>query len=103
MKRLLSLLFGKVGLVICGALMAIISWFLIPVFVNIVQGSNTFYKVLGWIFICPFAVGFYISSITSAISLIAKNTRTKSIQWWWLVLGAAILIFDVVILILNLV
>ena len=101
MKKLLSLLFGNIGLLISAVLMAVISWFLFPVFIQIVTGGHSLSNIIGWLLVCPFAIGFYLSSVSSSFGLIIRGAKTK--KWLWVVLGVLVLAFDIIILILNLV
>lgn len=99
MKKILSLLFGNAGLVISAIIMSVISWFAMPAFIDAVHGE-VLSKVLGWV-LCPFAIGFYLSAVSSGLTLLIRGIKNK--QWWWLTAGAIILIFDVILLILSLV
>lgn len=101
MKKLLSVLFGKIGLLICGVLMSVVSWFLFPIFIQILKGGHSLSSIIGWLFVCPFAVGFYLSAISSSLTLFAKGIKDK--QWWWIVLSIVVVLFDISILIVNLV
>lgn len=97
MKKFLELLFGKVGLLISAVIMAIASWFLFPLFVDFVTGANSLSKILGW-FICPFAIGFLLSSVFSSLSLLFKGIRDR--KWLWVVLGLIVFAFDVVVVVM---
>ncbi len=101
MKKLLTFMFGDLGLFISATIMTIASWFLFPIFVDIVRGGHALSSLLGYILVCPFVIGFFLSSIMSGISLITRGSIHKN----WVILGLGILVsaFDVVILILSLI
>lgn len=101
MKKILTFLFGNLGLLIMAVLMAVISWFMFPLFIQIVHGGHSLSNLIGWVIICPFAIGFLISAFTSALGLLIKGAKAK--QWFWIVPGALLLVFDILILILNLI
>lgn len=101
MKKILTILFGDLGLFVSATITIFVSWFLFPIFVEIVRGGHTLSSLLGYILVCPFAICFFLSSVMSGIALITKGLRHKN----WVLLGLGILVsaFDVVILILSLI
>ena len=101
MKKLLTLLFGNLGLVISAVLMSVISWFLMPICIEIIKGGHSLSNIIGWLFVCPFAIGFFLSAVFSSLGLIWKGARSK--KWLWLISGALVLVFDIVLLVVNLV
>lgn len=101
MKKFLTFLFGDLGLFVSATIMTVASWFLFPLFVDIVRGGHSLSNLIGYIFVCPFAILFFISSISSAITLITKGCRAKN--WLLVGLGTVVSIFDIVILIIGLV
>lgn len=101
MKKFLTFVFGDLGLFISATIMTVASWFLFPLFVEIVCGGHKLSNLLGYILVCPFAVGFFLSSLISAISLFSKGLKGKN--WILFGLGIVVFAFDVVILVLSLI
>lgn len=101
MKKLLTLILGNLGLLISATIMSIASWFLLPIGVEIAKGGHALSNLIGWIFICPIAFCFFLSTLSSSLTLIIKGVKTK--KWVWLILGVIIFIFDIAILIISLI
>lgn len=96
MKQIFTLILGDLGLFLVGAAAAIASWFLFPIFIAILR-SSIFLSTIGLIFVCPIAVGFYASSVLSAMTLILRGAKAK--KWWWLCLGLLLLAINIMIVI----
>lgn len=101
MKQLMTLLFGDLGLFLVSGASSIASWFLFPLFVSVLNATNVFSSIIGWLLVCPFALGFYISSLFSALSLIWRSAEKKS--WLWLCAGILLFAVDVVIVVKSLI
>ena len=101
MKKIFTVLFGDLGLFISATIMTIASWFLIPLFVEIVRGGHALSSLVGYILVCPFSIGFFLSSLMSATSLFVKGLKNKN--WILSGLGVVVFAFDIVIIVISLV
>ena len=100
MKKILTFLFGNLGILISAILMSVISWFLVLVFTDVLHSGQPFSVIVSWL-LGIITAGFYLSAVFSSIGLIIKGSKEK--KWYWIVSGAIVLMFDIVIVILNLV
>lgn len=101
MKQIFTLILGDLGLFLVGTVTSIASWFLFPLFVSVLNASNPFSSIIGWLLIAPISLGIYISSIFTSISLVSRGIKSK--KWIWLCLGILLLVFDIVIVIKSLI
>lgn len=98
MKKILTFLFGNLGILISAILMSVISWFLVPVFTDVLHSSQPFSVIASWL-LGIITAGFYLSALFTSFGLIVKGSKEK--KWYWIVSGALVLVFDIVIVILN--
>ncbi len=100
MKKILTFLFGNLGILISAILMSVISWFLVPVFIDVLHSGQPF-SVIVSLLLGIITAGFYLSAVFSSAGLISRGIKDK--KWYWIVSGTLVLVFDVVLVILNLV
>lgn len=73
----------------------IASWFLFPLFIDFVTGTNSLSNIVGWV-LCPFAICFLLSTVFSALTLIFRQAG----HWTFKFFPIFVLSFDIVIIVL---
>lgn len=100
MKQIFTLILGDLGLILLCSATTIGSWFALPCFFGMCNGSIIL-KLAGYICLCPLALGCYASSLLMSLMLIWRGIKSK--KWWLLCLGLLLLVFNIVILIKSLI
>ena len=93
-----KLIFTCVFTIVC----TVLSYWLLPLSLDIISGTNVLYSLFIGILIVPISLGLFISGILGTFSLIISGIMNKTKIWW--ILGIIILLANlgaVVITILS--
>lgn len=104
MKRFLKLVLGDLGLIVSSIICAVISFALLPLFLQLVAMGNL-PMILAWILLFPFLFGFYGSSVLTAGGLTFRKILEKGdvkMRLLYIIPALIVLIFDVTFLLIYL-
>lgn len=91
----LKLIFTCALTIVC----TILSYWLLPLSLDIVLGTNILYSIIIGILIVPISLGLFISGIFGTFSLIISGVMNKTKIWW--ILGIIILLANLGAVILT--
>lgn len=105
LKKFFKLILGDLGLIIFSLALSVGAFFLFPAFLNLISQEGL-YPILGWALALPFLIGFLLSSTLTSLKIFTSKALEQK-PWrdkvFYLILSGAVLIFNIIILIINLI
>ena len=98
LKRILGLIFGDFGLVVQAALTSVVSWFVFPTFLQVLNTNHIFTTFVS-ILVGILAVGFLASSILTSLTIFIRSIIKK--RWVLLALSIIVMLSNIALLIYS--